>query len=169
MTPLFKKLNFKEHNPIVIVNAPDSFLPELDEMGHVTSIAKSLDDVEKASFFMVFVTQKEEIDRSIEIIASKTEGDALVWYCYPKGSSKRYTCDFNRDTGWEKLGEFNFEGVRQVAIDEDWSALRFRNASFIKKMTRRKDFAMSKEGKSKTSGKWRNVFAQIAVALTLYP
>jgi hypothetical protein len=37
--------------------------------------------------------------------------------------------------------------VRQVAIDEDWSALRFRRVAHIKKMTR--SFAMTSEGKQK--------------------
>ena len=34
------------------------------------------------------------------------------------------------------MGEAGFEPVRMVAIDEDWSALRFRRAEFIKNMTR---------------------------------
>ncbi|HNM27658.1 MAG TPA: hypothetical protein PKL15_19570, partial [Saprospiraceae bacterium] len=67
---------------------------------------------------------------------------------YPKGSSKTYRCEFNRDNGWQALGEVGYEPVRQVAIDEDWSALRFRRVEFIKTMTR--SFAMSEKGKQKT-------------------
>jgi hypothetical protein len=63
-------------------------------------------------------------------------GDAIVWFAYPKGTSKRYTCDFNRDTGWDVLGRLGFEPVRQVALDEDWSALRFRRAEFIQSLRR---------------------------------
>jgi hypothetical protein len=37
-----------------------------------------------------------------------------------------------------------------VAIDEDWSAMRFRKAAYIGKMTRRQDMAMSAEGKKKS-------------------
>jgi hypothetical protein len=40
-----------------------------------------------------------------------------------------------------------------VAIDEDWSALRFRNAEHISSMIRRQDLAMSEKGKSKTVNK----------------
>jgi hypothetical protein len=39
-----------------------------------------------------------------------------------------------------------------VAVDEDWSALRFRKTQYIKTMTRREDFALSAEGKQKTKG-----------------
>ena len=58
-----------------------------------------------------------------------------------------YKCDFNRDNGWTRLGELGFEPVRQVAIDDDWSALRFRRVGFIKTMTR--SFAMTEEGKAR--------------------
>jgi hypothetical protein len=59
-------------------------------------------------------------------------------------------CDFNRDTGWQPLGKYDLEPVRQVAIDEDWSALRFRNVNNIKKMTRNSAMTLSKEGKNRT-------------------
>lgn len=40
-----------------------------------------------------------------------------------------------------------------VAIDEDWSALRFRKAEFIKTMKRDAKWAMSKVGKAKAKKK----------------
>ncbi|HAH36603.1 MAG TPA: hypothetical protein DCL81_08800 [Algoriphagus sp.] len=63
--------------------------------------------------------------------------DELLWMAYPKGSSKRYQVKINRDSGWGILGKYDFEGVRQIAINEDWSALRFRNTKFIKTLTRK--------------------------------
>ena len=36
-----------------------------------------------------------------------------------------------------------------VAIDEDWSALRFRRVEFIKTMTREKKRTMTKEGRGR--------------------
>lgn len=60
----------------------------------------------------------------------------LLWFAYPKSTSKRYTCEFNRDQGWEALRASGFDSVRQVAIDEDWSALRFRRIEFINHRSR---------------------------------
>jgi hypothetical protein len=37
-----------------------------------------------------------------------------------------------RAGGWEVLRQAEFDSVRQVAIDDDWSALRFRRVEFIK-------------------------------------
>jgi hypothetical protein len=76
--------------------------------------------------------------------------DAVLWFAYPKKSSKRYKSDISRDEGWAPLGELGFEGVRQVAIDEDWSALRFRQAGYIKTMARNQRLAMSEEGRART-------------------
>ena len=70
---------------------------------------------------------------------------------YPKGSSRKYRCEFNRDSGWPVLGAAGFEPVRMVAIDEDWSALRFRRVEHIKSMTRNPRGAISRAGKRKST------------------
>src|SRR5262249_2763485 len=70
----------------------------------------------------------------------KTAGDAIVWLAYPKGTSKKYKSQINRDNGWNALGREGFEPVRMVAIDQDWSALRFRRVEFIKNMRRPKEY-----------------------------
>jgi hypothetical protein len=75
------------------------------------------------------------LDRMSSILAAASEGDAVIWFAYPKGTSKRYTCEFNRDTGWSVIRGLGFESVRQVAIDEDWSALRFRRQKYVKSAT----------------------------------
>jgi len=38
-----------------------------------------------------------------------------------------------------------------VAIDKDWSVLRFRKVEFIKKITRRSSMALTKEAKKRTT------------------
>jgi hypothetical protein len=46
------------------------------------------------------------------------------------------------------LGHEGFEPVRMVAIDDDWSAKRFRRVSFIKNMTRPKNYRLTERGKA---------------------
>ena len=147
MTPLFKKLNFKGSERILVMNAPDYFEQELTEIAPFTTVQKDADKVSLIDFVMVFALKQEQIDTAIAQIAPKLHEDAIVWFCYPKGTSKKYKCDFNRDTGWATLGKYNLEPVRQVAIDEDWSALRFRKTEYIKTLTRSR--ALSTEGKER--------------------
>ena len=47
------------------------------------------------------------------------------------------------------FGAAGFEPVRQVAIDEDWSALRFRRVEHVKTLTRSKAMALTEEGKER--------------------
>jgi hypothetical protein len=54
------------------------------------------------------------------------ERGAVLWFAYPKQTSKRYTSDLNREVCWEVLKTVSLRPVRQIAIDDDWSALRFK-------------------------------------------
>jgi len=104
-------------------------------------------------FAMAFVETLAEVERAASSLTSAAEPDATIWMVYPKGTSKKYKCDFNRDTGWESLGNAGYEPVRMVAIDADWSALRFRHVDFVKTMKRDPKRAISNEGRKKSGEK----------------
>ncbi len=148
MLDLLKKMNYKGQSPVIAFLPPGDFAERLAAALPEARVITSLETREKAAFILVFTTKQEQIDQFAPFAADLLEGDGMLWVAYPKGSSKRYKCDFNRDTGFQVLGRLGFEPVRQVAIDEDWSALRFRRAEFIKTMTR--SFAMSETGRKKT-------------------
>ena len=154
MDAVFKKMNFKEgHKQIVVLNSPDSFQVNLEAMQGLVTILLNHDQADSITYFLAFVTQKAQIDALVPEIAPKLAGDAMMWFAYPKGTSKNYSCDFNRDTGWAIMGSHDLEPVRMVAIDADWSALRFRKVEYIKKLTRRESMALSKTAKERTSQK----------------
>jgi predicted oxidoreductase (fatty acid repression mutant protein) len=131
MATLFEKLQLKDHKEILVLNAPESFESELSRLP-VLHIHRSLEALKDIHFSLAFVTKQAEVDALTEKIAARANGDAAVWFAYPKGTSKKYKCDFNRDTGWDKLKEAGFDTVRSIAIDEDWTGLRFRRTEFIK-------------------------------------
>jgi len=147
---IFAKLNLKEQAEIVILNAPASFEAEIGKLQGVI-VRRKLPSRGPITFALSFVTQQAEVDSSAKSLARLTEGDAVIWFAYPKGTSKRYKCDFNRDTGWAALGVLGFEGVRLVAIDEDWSAMRFRRTEFIKAFARDASRAMSAKGQRRVA------------------
>jgi hypothetical protein len=101
------------------------------------------------SFALAFVRTKADIDVVTLTLTEAAEGDATLWLAYPKASSKKYKCEFNRDSGWAAMGRAGYEPVRQVAVDADWSALRFRRAEFIKTMKRNPEGAISEVGRDK--------------------
>ena len=139
----FAKLNLKDQAEIVVLNAPASFEPELKSLKGVSvrRDAKGGD----IGFSLAFVMTQKEVDTLAPQVARQAKGDAIVWFAYPKGSSKRYKSQINRDNGWAVMGDAGFEPVRMVAIDEDWSAVRFRRVEFIKTMNRPEDVRLTKK------------------------
>ena len=145
---VFKKLNLKDQTEIAVVNAPASFERELAALRGV-AVRRSLADGSPLKFSLAFVTKQPEVDALAKSTAERTAGDAVVWFAYPKQSSKRYKSEIDRDRGWDVLGAAGFEPVRMVAIDEDWSAVRFRRVDFIKSLTRGAEHTISAGGKAK--------------------
>lgn len=141
--PTFAKLNLKDQTEIVVLNAPASFEPELKALKGVTvrRDAKGGD----IDFSLAFVMTQKDVDTLGPQVAKKAKGDAIVWFAYPKGSSKKYKSEINRDSGWAVMGKAGFEPVRMVAIDEDWSAVRFRRVEFIKTMNRPEAMRLTKK------------------------
>ncbi|MEO8922786.1 MAG: hypothetical protein ABI330_08160 [Caldimonas sp.] len=125
MPSVFEKLNLKAQREILVVNAPPSFEPEMAALDGVT-ILRDPARAKGIQFALAFATRQAEVNRLAALLSSAAEGDALLWFAYPKGSAKKYRSEFNRDSGWNALRSAGFDTVRQVAIDEDWSALRFR-------------------------------------------
>jgi hypothetical protein len=150
MTPLFKKLNYKQQSEVYILNAPPEFEKEVNEIRPFTVVKTKLSDLVALEFILTFVMTQAEINQLSPLLIEKLKGDAVIWFAYPKGSSKKYKVTINRDNAWQALGRLGMEPVRSVSIDDDWSALRFRKAEFIKKMTRSTEFAMSDLGKLKS-------------------
>lgn len=130
MSPLFAKLNLKDQREILVLGAPASFEPELAALAGI-DVVRDPKQVAKASFALVFATRQADVDALSKLVARMLEGDAILWFAYPKGTSKKYRCDFNRDSGWSVLSALGFDTVRQVAIDADWSGLRFRRVEYI--------------------------------------
>lgn len=132
MANLFEKLNLKGHQEILVLQAPAGFEKQLARLPVVT-LHHHLESVPCIGFALAFVTSRSQIDALAPQVAARAEGDATLWFAYPKRTSKKYKCDFHRDSGWDSVKAAGFDAVRAVAIDEDWTALRFRRKEYIKR------------------------------------
>ena len=132
MPSVFDKLNIKDHRDILVLNAPSSFEKEIAALRDIR-VQRRLSEMKSPQFVLAFVQQRVELNRLAKALLKRASGDIVLWFAYPKGTSKKHSCDFNRDDGWDLLRESGFDSVRQVAIDADWSALRFRRKEFISK------------------------------------
>jgi hypothetical protein len=131
MATLSEKLLLKDHDEILVLNVPESVEPEIARLP-AAKIHRSIKGLRDVRFSLAFVTRQNEVDALAPQLVALAKGDAALWFAYPKGTSKRFKCDFNRDTGWSALNAAGFDTVRSIAIDEDWTGLRFRRKEFIK-------------------------------------
>jgi hypothetical protein len=147
-----KKLQIKDARRILVLGAPDEARAELEASDLDSQLRFSSDYSLPGDFdgevdcILAFLFSRENIAAlaaGIQAVGADGSDDPLLWFAYPKGSSKRYSADFNRDSGWDPVLDLGFEGVRQIAFDEDWSLLRFRHRSKISKYTRKSEIGRS--------------------------
>jgi hypothetical protein len=142
MNPVLKKMHYSGQEPVLVLNAPE----EVTEL--VTSFQKIHSKVStKYTFILGFAITAVEAIPLVKQCVNSIDGDSPLWFCYPKGSSKKYKADINRNSLAELFAPYDFEPVTQIAIDDDWSAMRFRYADHIKTLTRKT--AVSAKGKER--------------------
>ncbi|WP_430137403.1 DUF3052 domain-containing protein [Neobacillus pocheonensis] len=144
---VIKKLQFKDQGQdVLIINAPKAYEEVMALFEGKVHINGEM--VGGYDFVQVFGTSNEELQSLARGSESYVKEDGLFWLCYPKKSSKAYKgSDCSRETVASMLANEGYEPVRQIAIDDDWSALRFRKVDKIKTMTR--SFAVTEKGKER--------------------
>ena len=136
MESLLSKLNYKANDNIVIFNMPEEFTDIEVSISKEIKVYKNNTAI-KTEFILVFLKTKSELDNFIsknkEYLLSFE--DDLIWFAYPKGTSKRYMGKTNltRDKNWDSLSALGYKAVRMISIDSDWTAFRVRNLKYIKK------------------------------------
>jgi hypothetical protein len=115
------------------LNAPEEYNEILEGVkAEVHRVTKG-----KYKLIQVFVKSLAEAIELAQGAVNALDGDGYLWLCYPKGTSKKYKTDINRTKALNLFASFEFEPVTQVSINDDWSALRYRNVDYIKSMKRK--------------------------------
>ena len=126
MTDVFKKLNFKGQDPVLVLAAPEAFEKELKAMSGEAAVHRGPKPGTRYGFILAFAPMKADLLKAAAGILRVLGEDAVLWFAYPKQTSKRYSSDLNRDLCAAALKPLGLRPVRQIAIDDDWSALRFK-------------------------------------------
>ena len=121
------KLKIKTTDEGLVLNAPSGF----DQKPYdITPKAKV-----SYGFVLLFTKDKAALDKLLPKALKALKEDGLFWVAYPKKSSAIKT-DITRDDGWDALQAAGYEAVSLVAIDDTWSALRFRSRTKIPVLNR---------------------------------
>ncbi|KUN09253.1 hypothetical protein AQI95_05285 [Streptomyces yokosukanensis] len=109
------KLQIKPGQNVAVLGKPDDVHLEIEAAG----------DAASADAVLAFVTTSHDLlGAGAQAALAAARRDALAWVAYPKGG--KLGTDLNRDTLAAALSERGVRPVRQIAVDDTWSALRFR-------------------------------------------
>lgn len=110
---LVDKLQTKDA-AVCILNPPPGFL----FAGPVAKEPKS------AKALLLFIKNSDELRAKVAPAVAAARRDAITYIAYPKAG--QLGTDLNRDSLWTMLQGQGIKPVRQIALDDVWSALRFR-------------------------------------------
>lgn len=123
MSTLSKKLQIKPGKRWLLFNAPANYFALLEPLPEGTTVSYST----KGDFdgVQLFVKNSTELAESLKAVISVLRVDTIFWIIYPKKSSGIAT-DLEMMSSWDQLGKYGYAGVSAAAVDETWTALRFR-------------------------------------------
>ena len=82
-------------------------------------------DIGKADVVLLFAPDRAHLDTELPDVLRTMPQSAILWVAYPKLSSK-LAADLSRDVIGALAPRHGLDTVSQIAIDEDWSALRLK-------------------------------------------
>jgi len=131
-TPIARKLRIAPDDRFALFNAPSGYAARVRPAapGHrdvevmpgtqATAADRRLDAA------LIFVRRARDLGAARDT-ARSVKPDGLIWIAYPKGGALE--TDLNRDVLRERLAQHGLEGVSLIALDDTWSAMRFKRTA----------------------------------------
>jgi hypothetical protein len=129
MNALAKKFLIKPNSRWLLQNTPANYLESLSP----------LPDGAEAIFntggefngIQLFVTNSVDLASELKVIIPLLKADTVFWIIYPKKSSGIQT-DLEIMSSWDAPAQYGLRPVASAAVNEIWTALRFRPIEAVK-------------------------------------
>ncbi|HYR50765.1 MAG TPA: DUF3052 domain-containing protein [Candidatus Eisenbacteria bacterium] len=132
-SPTAKKLRLAAGQRVAILNAPAGYLARLSP--GPADISSEVQPSQTYDVVQLFVNSVEELRRLGPPAIRAVKPNGLLWVTYPKGGQTRVVTDLPATPWWTQrdvLGEITsvtgYKPVAFVAIDDNYTALRFKRA-----------------------------------------
>jgi hypothetical protein len=132
--PVARKLGLNRGMRALIIAPPPGYLKSLAPLPEGLTVTLRAGGMYR--FVQFFAKRLSEITRFAGRLPKHAAPGALVWISYPKKTSK-VAKDLSRDVIREAMSGVGWRAVSIVAIDEVWSALRFRPATQVNSRSKR--------------------------------
>jgi len=110
--PVAERLQVKKDRRLALVDSP-------------VSIEAPSAGLSEAEVVVQFVRNRAEFDAKVPPLLKAIRADAIVWIAYPKLTST-LAGDLSRDVIHRESPALGIDCVSQIALDEDWSAMRMK-------------------------------------------
>ena len=132
-SPTAKKLRLAAGHRVAVLNAPAGYLARLSP--GPSNISSEVQPSQVYDVVQLFVNSVDELRRLGPAAISAVKPSGLLWVTYPKGGQTRAVTDLPATPSWTQrdvLGEITsvtgYKPVAFVAIDDKYTALRFKRA-----------------------------------------
>lgn len=119
--PVAERLQVKGERRLAVVGASAA-------LEKTIGAKKARADVAAADVVLLFVADRTGFDRQVPALLKKASRTAIIWVAYPKLTSP-LAADLSRDVIHKLAPGYGLDTVSQIAIDDDWSALRLKRVS----------------------------------------
>ncbi len=116
--PIAERLQVKGERRLVVMGAPAA-------VDNKIGVKKRRGDLSEADVILAFAGDRSHLISTLPRVLSEAPSGAIIWIAYPKLSSK-LAGDLSRDIIHALAPNFGLDTVSQIAIDDDWSALRLK-------------------------------------------
>ena len=124
-SPLARKLGVRAYMRVLALDPPPGFRDALAPLPEGAQVAEEPAAGGAFDVVIAFVEREVAVADALALARAALSDGGTLWFAYPKGGSGVET-DLSRDRGWEALTTAGLRPVSQVAVDDVWSALRFR-------------------------------------------
>jgi hypothetical protein len=116
--PVAERLQVKGERRLAVIGASSA-------VDRKIGAEKQRCDISRADVVLLFAADRAHFDSTLPGLLKKVSKGAIIWIAYPKLTSKLAT-DLSRDLIHALAAKSGLDTVSQIAIDDDWSAMRVK-------------------------------------------
>jgi hypothetical protein len=119
---LAQKLAIKEGFQVLLVRAPEGYA---ERLGPLPAGASLNTPAGPYDVVQLFVATQRELEATLPPLLLLLKPKGYIWVTWHKGGS-RVKGEVTRDTIWPFSATIGLQPVSNIAVDDDWSALRLK-------------------------------------------
>lgn len=117
-----EKLQIRDDDIVWVISTNDEEAALLDPLP--TGVETVDEPVDGLGAVIMFVEDRRALVAQLDEILPQLGSTPVIWIAYPNGNRS----NINRDSIWELIGEYGWQLVSNVSLDDVWSAVRLKQS-----------------------------------------